>query len=108
MKFGTRFYLLFVYFESSLTDKRDKFLEFQTSDQQASIQEVLNTCQTKDLNLPRNGDKWFCNKIIPGDSELVPKNAKCFLHCEEGYDVKSRKFIVIILGFSYMFSNQII
>ena len=107
MKFGIRYYLLFLYFESSLTYKRDKFLEIRTSDQQASTQAV-STCQIRDLNLPRNGDKWFCSKTISGDSELVPKNAKCYLQCKEGYDVRSRKFIGIILRFLFILSNQII
>ena len=95
MKFGPRFYLLFVYFESSLINKRDSTQQF-------------HICEIKDLNLPKNGDKWSCNKVIPGHSELVPKNAKCNLECEEGYDVRSRKFIEIILGFLYNLSNKII
>lgn len=112
MKFRPHFYLLFLYFESSLTNKRDNFVELQTdlNDRQASSQEVIqvHVCETKDLGLPRNGDKWLCNKVTPGHSHLVPKNAKCYLICEEGYDVESRKSINIIMGFSCIFTNQII
>ena len=111
MKIGPRFYLLFVYFESSLTNKRDNFVDLQKTDlndRQASSQEIIQLCETKDLDLPRNGDKWFCNKVITGYSHLVPKNAKCYLKCEEGYDVRSRKSIAIIIGLSCILTNQII
>ena len=90
MKFGPRFYIFFVYLESSLTNKRENFVELQNTTQVV--------CRMKDLDLPRNGEKWLCNMEFISDSQLVPKNTKCYLQCEEGYDVRSRKSIDIIVG----------
>ena len=53
----------------------------------------------KDIELPENGHEWSCTNDITNGT--VPKHTKCYLHCQNGYDMISGKFYLFFLGFSF-------
>ena len=52
--------------------------------------ELSRSCYLKDIELPENGHEWSCTNDIT--NETVPKLTKCYLHCQDGYDMKSGEF----------------
>jgi len=56
--------------------------------EQMSLEDELSKpCYLKDIQLPSNGLKWQCDKDI--NNETVPKQARCSVICEDGYDAES-------------------
>ena len=91
MKIEAHLYFLFINFGSSLTKSREKLQGIQKSNRQ----EVIPTCNLQDIPLPINGKKWSCEKQFDDSLMMIPKNTKCKLLCEDGYEVKSRKLAFI-------------
>ena len=105
MKIEPLLYFLFINFGSSLTKHREKLQEIQKLNRQAVFtQEFIPTCQLKDIPMPKNGKEWSCERKFTDSLTIIPKNTKCTLLCEDGYEVKNRKFAFFWLLTYKMFS----
>jgi len=51
----------------------------------AELAQASLTCDTTELELPKNGKRWICDE---GNDGIVPDKRKCVLECEDGYTVE--------------------
>ena len=72
------------FFNTDLSEFSYKIMKFKR--ETLSTKNVFPTCRIDDIPLPRNAKKWSCDKVI-SEFNIVPKNTKCRLLCQDGYEV---------------------